>query len=89
MATCGLAARWAVLTGVRPVITQPTGRPSRTWKIGCRMRERGRPAASTVVAVHQTISDVNSRKSAAKGANEAGMKVSFLARRAGGRGSDA
>jgi hypothetical protein len=52
---CGLVARWLTFSGVRPVRAQPTGSPSRTTKMGWRIRLRGLPAASTVVAVQDGL----------------------------------
>jgi hypothetical protein len=67
---CGLVARWLTFSGVRPVRAQPTGSPSRTTKMGWRIRLRGLPAASTVVAVQKTVSVVMRRKSSSNSEKE-------------------
>src|SRR4051794_21525979 len=72
-ATCGFAARCAVLIGVLLVTTQPIGRPSRICQIRCSTRDRGRPLPSTVVTVHQTISEVSRRNSSSNAANDSAI----------------
>ena len=52
---------WRSFSGVRSVKADPRGTPSTTSKIGCIIRERGRPWESTVFTVQQTMPAVAGR----------------------------
>src|SRR5262245_14568684 len=69
-ATYGFFARCFVLSVCRPVAIQPVG-PS---QMGWRMRANGRPSASTVETVHQTMRPTRSKNSFSMSAK---LSVSF------------
>src|SRR5690349_9659819 len=51
----GWTARWALLIGLGTVAIQPSRSVPSHSQIGCRIRVRGRPSASTVAAEAHTI----------------------------------